>query len=416
MKTAVKNRLEAGISLLALTLILTLTLLSLQYDKHSDMPAIRIGIIHSLTGTMAKSEKPLVDILHMAVDEINADGGLLGRRLETVIVDGRSDTAYSAKAAERLIVEEKVDVIFGCWTSSCRKALKPIVEKHNHLLFYPVQYEGLEQSPNIIYTGAAPNQQIIPGVIWALNNLGRRVYLLGSDYIFPHTANFIIRDIARVKNASIVAERYRPLGSDDFEKVIEEIKKLKPDVILNTINGDSNQHFFFQKHEAGLDGIPVLSFSVTEAELLAMPSASIDSHYAAQSYFQSIDSPVNKEFVERIKQKFGNRQVIGDPMEASYIGFKLWAQAVRSAGSIDPGMVLKTIKEQTLNAPEGVVSVDRSNKHLRKNVRVGRAKVNGQFDIVWKLDHAVRPVPFPSYRSRAEWQTICKQIEARVKQ
>ncbi|MCK4706189.1 MAG: urea ABC transporter substrate-binding protein [Gammaproteobacteria bacterium] len=400
--------------LIAFVFLLLISSLSFyQYSKYSIPTPIRIGILHSLSGTMARSEKPLVDVLLMGVDELNAKGGLLGRPIETIVVDSRSDWEYSAREAERLIVEEKVDVIFGCWTSSCRKAVKPIVEKYNHLLFYSVQYEGLEQSPNIVYTGATPNQQIIPGVMWSLDNLGKRIYLLGSDYVFPHTANFIIHDVVNIKNAEIIAERYLPLGSDDFDNVIAEIKNLRPDVILNTINGDSNQYFFSKKHQAGLDDIPVVSFSVAEPELSAIPEARIETHYAVWSYFQSIDNVVNNEFVRRVKQKLGAQRVIGEPMEMSYMALHFWAQTVRSAESVQPEQISKIIGEQSLNSPEGIISIDGSNHHLRKKVRIGRARPDGHFDIIWELDHAISPVPFPTYRSRNEWHKIVKNIASR---
>lgn len=371
---------------------------------------IRIGILHSLSGTMAESEKSLVDVLLMGIEEINAKGGLLGRQLEAIVVDGRSDWDYSAKQAERLIVEQKVDVIFGCWTSSCRKAIKPVIEKHQHLLFYPVQYEGLEESDNIIYTGATPNQQIIPGVNWALKKFGQRVYLLGSDYIYPRTANFIIRDIVNIKNAEVVAERYVSMGSDNFDEIVAEIEKLKPDVILSTINGDSNNAFFKKRHQAGIDNIPVVSFSIAEAGLANIPEARTKTHFAVWSYFQSIDNPVNHEFVTRIHERLGSTQVVSDPMEASYIGLNLWAQAVHLAESTDIALVLKTINEQVFNAPEGIVSIDSSNHHMRKIVRIGQARFDGQFDIIWQSKYAIRPVSFPTYRSRDEWVEVIKKI------
>lgn len=391
-------------------LLLISSLLIFQYVSRAEVKPIRIGILHSLSGTMAESEKPLVDTLLMGIEEINEKGGLLGRQVEAIVVDGRSDWQHFANETERLIRNNKVDVIFGCWTSSCRKSVKPVIEKYNHLLFYPVQYEGLEQSPNIIYTGATPNQQIIPGVNWSLNKFGKRIYLLGSDYIFPRMANFIIRDIVKIKKSQIVGEQYIPLGTKNFEHIIDEIKKLRPDVILNTINGDSNNYFFTQKHQAGLDDIPVVSFSVAESELQKMPEARIKSHYSVWNYFQSIDNSVNDDFIKKIKQRLGQQQVVSDPMEASYIGLQLWAQAVRRAGIAKPDVILKTIDNQTFNAPEGIVSVDSANHHLRKYARIGQVKPDGQYKIVWVSKYAIRPVPFPTYRTRQKWDEILKQV------
>lgn len=393
-----------------LFLILVSMILVYQYRQYTELKPIKIAILHSLTGTLAESEKPLVGVLQMAISDVNENGGLLGRKLKTIIVDARSNPQFSAIAAERLIRDEKVDVIFGCWTSSCRKAVKPVVEKYKHILFYPVQYEGLEQSPNIVYTGAAPNQQIIPGVNWLLKNIGSEIYLLGSDYIFPRTANLIIRDIVEIKKSRIVAERYVTLGSDDFDEVISEIKSVKPHVILNTLNGSSNAYFFAKKNQAGLDNIPVVSFSIGESELLSIPEARTKNHYTVWNYFQSVDNPVNKIFVKHVKKILGVKQVVGDPMESSYTGFQFWVQAVRKAESTKPALVLRTINALTLNAPEGIISVNSRNHHLSKYVRIGQARTDGQFDIIFESEHVIRPVPYPSYRSRKQWKKIIKEI------
>ncbi len=403
---AIKTKPLIGTTLI----ILMLVLLFIHYSTRDEIQSIRIGILHSLSGTMAKSERPLVDTLLMTIDEINEKGGLLDRQLEGIIVDTRSEDKYAAQEAERLILEEKVDVIFGCWTSTCRKAVKPIVEKYNHILFYPVQYEGLEQSKNIIYTGSAPNQQIIPGTIWALANLGRRIYLVGSDYIFPRTANFIIRDIVNAKGGEIVGEQYQPLGSNDFEDIMSQINTLQPEVILNTINGDSNHAFFQKKHEVGLDNIPIISFSISEDKLMEIPYANATSHYAIWSYFRNLDTPRNDEFINQIQNRLGKDQLIGDPMVASYIGLNLWVQAVQSAETTIPALVYKALSEQTMNAPQGIVSIDSKNHHLRKHVCIGQAQTNGKFNIIWATKNAIRPVPFPTYRTRSEWEKIVIQL------
>lgn len=393
----------------AVFLIVILALLFIQYYKQSRVVPIRIGILHSLSGIMAENEKPLIDTLLMAMDEINDKGGLLGRQLEAVIVDIRSEPDHAAQEVERLIKEEKIDVIFGCGTSACRKAVKPVVEKYNHILFYPIQYEGLEQSDNIIYTGSTPNQQIIPGVVWALKNFGSRIYLVGSDTIFPRTANFIIRDIANAKGAEIVAEQYQPQGANDFDKIISQIDELRPDVILSTINGNSNHAFFQKKHQAGLDDIPIISFSISEKDLAISPYTNVKSHYAVQSYFQNLDNPTNHAFVGRIKQRLGPLQPITTPMEASYIGLYLWTQAVRSAESTIPALVYKTISQQTMKAPQGVVSVE-SSHHLRKRILIGQANSKSHFDIIWATDHAIRPIPFPAFRNRSAWDKIITRL------
>jgi urea transport system substrate-binding protein len=278
---------------------------------------IRVGILHSMTGTLAISARPVVDATLLAIEEINAQGGLLGRRLEPVIADGTSDSGNFAAEAERLITEERVSVVFGCWTSSSRKAAGPVFEKHHHLLFYPVQYEGLEQSPNIVYTGATPNQQVMPAVSYALANFGPRVFLVGSDYVFPRTANEIIRDQVAALGGEVVGELYLSLGGKNVAPMIEAIVEAKPEVILNTINGDSNVAFFRALREAGFtpDRLPVISFSISETELPELGAEAMAGNYAAWNYFQSVDTPENNAFLEKFRARFGADRVVSDPLE-----------------------------------------------------------------------------------------------------
>lgn len=394
-----KNRLAVVISI-ALVLLCVVLLFSL-YGR--TQPVIKIGILHSLTGTMSVSEKPLVDALQLAIEEANAAGGIKGQKIAAVIVDCRSDAAYCAEQAERLIVEEKVSVLFGCWTSTCRKALKPVVEMHQHLLFYPVQYEGMEQSPNIIYTGAAPNQQIIPGVRWALEKLGKRVYLAGSDYVFPRMANIIIKDILTAQGGVLVGERYLPLGSGAMDALVADIVKQRPQVVLNTFNGDSNAYFFAALEKAGLRNLPMVSFSVAEVEMNAWGGARLGRHYAVWSYFQSLPGENNRRFIAAYQARFGAERMTCESLEAAYVGLHLWVQAAREAGSAEPARVQRTILRQTLNAAEGMVSVDPDNRHLWKTPRIGKVKPDGQFDIVWDAGQPQEPIPFPNYRLRDEW-------------
>lgn len=367
---------------------------------------IRIGVIHSLTGTMAISEAPLVDAVRLAVEEINAGGGLLGRSLEMLVVDSRSDPQVAASEAERLIVEQGVSALFACWTSACRKAVKPVVEKHDHLLFYPVQYEGLEQSPNIIYTGSAPNQQIVPGAHWAMRHLGRRVYLIGSDYIYPRLANRIIADLVKASGAQLLAERYRPLGNADFDDEVQEILRLQPDVIFNTVNGESNLHLFRALAAAGLSDQAVVSFSIAEGELHAMPEARLNAHYAVWSYFQNIEGEENRRFVTAFRKRFGADRSTSDPVEAAYVGVRLWAQAVQEAGSERTDLVNHVVLRQSIPAPSGILAVDPGSRHLWKNVKIGKANADGGFDIVYASKEPLRPTPFPLYRARRDWLNL----------
>lgn len=374
--------------------------------RSSDRPAIKIGVLHSLTGTMATSEKPLVDAVQLAVEEINAAGGINGQRIETVVADCRSDPAYCAQQAERLITQEKVQALFGCWTSACRKAVKPVVEKHHHLLVYPVQYEGLEQSPNILYTGTAPNQQIIPGARWAMRKFGKRVYLVGSDYVFPRTANLIIRDLVTAAEGQTLAERYTPLGSTEMESIIADIRQKKPDVVINTINGSSNLYFFAALEKAGLGDLPLVSFSVDEVGMKAWGGGRLTRHYAVWSYFQSLPGEGNRRFVAAYQARFGVDRVTSDPIEAAYVGVRLWAQAVQETGSSEPERVDPALLRQSLKGPSEVAVVDAATRHLWKMMRVGKARPDGQFEHVFASSAPQRPTPWPSYRSREAWQAL----------
>lgn len=379
-------------------LLLSSILISCDYKEKDP---INIGVLHSLTGTMAFSERDLVDAVTLAVEQINASGGVLDRPLKMVVADGASDWRRFSSEADWLISKEHVPVIFGCWTSACRKAVKLVVEKHNNLLFYPLQHEGLEQSPNIVYTGAAPNQQIVPSIQWALENLGKRVYLVGSGYIFPRTANMIIKDLLNQYQIKVLGESYLPLGSTNVETVINDIRKLNPDLILNTINGDTNIAFFTALQE--LDKTTVLSYSIAEPEVKRIGTELLVGHYAIWNYFQSISDAENVKFVAAFKQRFGQDRLVNDPMAAAYTGVYLWAQSVRTAGSTAPVNVRAVLGQQSLKAPEGIVSIDATSQHLWRTVRIGRVQENGQFKIVWSTETPVRPVPFPSYRSKDEW-------------
>ncbi len=371
-----------------------------------DSEPIRVGILHSLTGTMAISETSVRDATLMAIAEINEAGGVLGRKLEAVIGDGKSDWPTFAAEAERLITQEKVSVIFGCWTSASRKMVRPVVEKLDSLLFYPVQYEGLETSPSIVYTGAAPNQQILPAVKWSMDNLGKKFFLVGSDYVFPRTANEIIKLQVKALRGEVVGEEYLLLGAKDTADIVKKIVAAQPNVILNTINGDTNVAFFKELRAAGItpDKIPTVSFSIAEDELRSMDTQRMAGDYAAWNYFATVDSSENKKFVSAFKEKYGADRVTDDPIEAGYFGVYLWAQAARDAGSVEAAQVRKKLPNQSFNAPEGLVSIDADNQHTWKTVRVGKIRADGQFDIVWTSDKAVRPIPFPIYRSREEWE------------
>jgi urea transport system substrate-binding protein len=372
-------------------------------------PPIRVGILHSKTGAMKISEESMIEAEQMAVKEINEHGGLLGRQVEWVFADGCSDWPTFAREAQRLIDVENVSVIFGCWTSASRKSVKPVVERRDHLLIYPMAYEGLEQSPNIVYTGAAPNQQVIPAVSWCYENLkARKFFLVGSDYVWPHCVNEIIKDQLKALGAEYVGESYILFGSDEVVASVDAIKKANPDVIISTIAGDSNGPFYQRLQAAGIppQRIPVLSFSIAEDELRKLPLRTMVGDYAAWDYFQSIDRSENREFVQKFKLTYGPDRVTSDVIEAAYCSVHLWAQAVIEAQSEEVAAVRKAIRRQSLNAPEGIVSIDDETQHTWRPVFVGQIRADGQFELVWSSEKPVRPIPYPNSRSHAEWDSF----------
>ena len=374
---------------------------------------VKVGILHSLSGTMLDSESPIVDAILLAIEEVNQAGGVLGKPIVPVVADGRSSDAVFAKEAQRLIDVEKVATVFGCWTSSSRKSVLPIFESANHLLIYPVQYEGLEESPNIVYTGAVPNQQILPAVEWAFETLGKRsFYLVGSDYVFPRVANEIIKDRLKELGLEVAGESYLPLGTRKVQDVVDQLVAAKPDVILNTINGDTNQELIRALREKGIhpDNVPVISFSIGEAELRHLNGDEVAGDFAAWNYFQTIDSPENVEFVQRFKAKYGPQRVVTDPMEAAWIGMKLWANAVNECQSVEPPVIARAMRNQRMRAAEGEVRVDAGSQHLFKTPRIGRIQADGQFEIVWTADAPIAPRPYPKSRTSAQWHALLSDL------
>lgn len=357
---------------------------------------IKVGILHSLSGTMAISEVSLKDAEMMAIEEINAAGGVLGKKIEPVIEDGASDWPKFAEKAKKLLQNDKVATVFGCWTSASRKAVLPVFEANNGLLWYPVQYEGMESSPNIFYTGAAPNQQIVPAVEWLLKNKGKKFFLLGSDYVFPRTANKIIKAQLKAMGGELVAEEYTPLGHTDYSTIVNKVKTAKPDVIFNTLNGDSNVAFFKQLKDAGITSkdITTLSVSIAEEEIRGIGAENMKGHLVSWNYYQTTDTPENKEFVRKYKAKYGENRVTDDPIEAAYIQVYLWAEAVKKAGSTDVAKVKEAAKGLEFKAPEGLVKIEGENQHLWKPVRIGEVQEDGLIKEIWSTGESVKPDPF----------------------
>ena len=370
---------------------------------------IPVGVLHSLTGPFAEYEKTAVDATLLAIDEINAHGGVLGYSISPIIVDGQSDALIFAQKAEELITKNRVAVIFCCWSSTDRKAVKPIVEKYNNLLFYPVQHEGLEDSMNIAYTSTIPNQQAIPATTWCLQNLGKKIFLIGSDELFPKATNEIIKDTVAISDGTIVGEIYiNKKNSNTIPEVIQSIITAKPDVIINTLIGPINFTFYKELREAGVtsEKIPTMSLCIDEPELQKYGASYMTGDYSSWSHFQSIDRIENKLFVEKIKQRYGKDYVVSDAMEAAYFGVYLWAQAVKKAQSYQPKEVIPALKNQAFDAPEGIIYIDDRSLHSWSHASVGKIRSDKQFTIVWSSDKAIPPRSYPFFKSQTEWNRL----------
>jgi len=360
---------------------------------------VKVGILDSLTGSMAISEKAVVDAEVLAINEINAAGGVLGATIEYQQEDGASDPATFATKAEKLIDQDKVVTVFGCWTSSSRKAVKSIFEDYNALLWYPVQYEGMEASPNIIYTGAAPNQQIVPAIEYLLNEGKTKFFLIGSDYVFPRTANMIIKAQLAASGLTAVGEEYAAMDQTDFASIIAKIEAAKPDIIVNTLNGSGNVSFFKQMYEEKnytADDYPTMSFSIAEEEVATIGASTLTGHLASWNYYQTTDTPENTAFVAAYKAAFGANRVTSDPAEAAYDGVYLWKAAVEKAGSFDVDKVLEAIRAGGISfqAPEGLVTINAENQHLSKPVRIGVVGDDGLITTIYETPGPVEPDPY----------------------
>ena len=378
---------------------------------------IRVGILHSLSGTMAISETVLKDVALMAIDELNAAGGVLGRRVEPVVVDPASNWPLFAELARRLIAQERVAAVFGCWTSVSRKSVLPVFEELNSILYYPVQYEGEELSRNIFYTGAAPNQQAIPAVEYLLSRDGgsaRRFVLLGTDYVYPRTTNKILRAFLRSRNVpdADILEDYTPFGHMDYQSIIARIRRFagegRKTAVVSTINGDSNVPFYRELGNQGLRAtdVPVVAFSVGEEELRGVDTRPLVGHLAAWNYFMSLRTPANTEFVRKWTEFARARNIAGhrerpltnDPMEATYIGIHMWKQAVERARSIETDRVIPAMAGQTFAAPSGhTVRMDDTSHHLHKPVFIGEVRADGQFSVVWRTPGLVAADPWSDF-------------------
>ncbi len=357
---------------------------------------VKIGFLNSLSGTMAISEQTVRDSLDLAAEEINAAGGVLGKQLEVVAEDGASEPTVFAEKAEKLISSDCVAAVFGGWTSSSRKAMLPVFESNDALLFYPVQYEGLESSPNIYYTGATTNQQIVPAMDYLKEQGRTKVFLVGSDYVFPQTANKIINAYAEANGIEIVGEEYAPLGHTDFSTIVTKLKASGADAVFNTLNGDSNVAFFKEYKNVGLsaDTVPVVSVSIAEEEVGGIGVENVEGQLTAWNYYQTVDSPTNTTFVDAFQAKYGADRVTSDPMEAAYTSLYLWKGMVEKAESFVPDDINAAADGVTFDAPEGTVTVNGDNHHIAKTALIGKIGADGLIHTEWSSDGAIEPDPF----------------------
>ena len=380
-----------------------------------DKSPIKVGILHSLSGTMAISETALKNTAVMTLEAFNAKGGILGRQLEPVIVDPASNWPLFAEKARQLITQDKVSAVFGCWTSVSRKSVLPVFEELNNLLFYPVQYEGEELSQNVFYTGAAPNQQAIPAVEYLMGKQGgsaKRWFLLGTDYVYPRTTNKILRAFLKSKGVAEkdIEEVYTPFGHSDYQTIVANIKKFSAGgktAVISTVNGDSNVPFYKELGNAGLKAtdVPVVAFSVGEEELRGVDTKPLVGHLAAWNYFMSVKAPENTAFVKMYKEwamknKIPNADTVvtNDPMEATYVGLNMWKQAVEKAKSVEVDKVRIAMAGQTFKAPCGMeLMMDKTNHHLHKPVMIGEIQANGQFSVVYKTKGPIRAQPWSPF-------------------
>ena len=382
-----------------LSVITALMLLSFVTSSWAAKPPIKVGVLHSLSGTMAISETTLKDTVLMMIENQNKAGGILGRKLEPVVVDPASNWPLFAEKTRELISKKKVDVIFGCWTSVSRKSVLPVIEELNGLLFYPVQYEGEESSKNVFYTGAAPNQQAIPAVDYLMDEIGvKRWVLAGTDYVYPRTTNKILEAYLQAKGVKKkdIMINYTPFGHSDWQSIVSKIKKFgskgKKTGVVSTINGDANVPFYKELGNQGVsaEDIPVIAFSVGEEELSGIDTKPLVGHLAAWNYFQSVDNKENSAFIKSWKKFIKDKKrVTNDPMEATYIGFKMWVKAVEKAGTTKTDAVEQAMIGVTTPNLSGGIAVMNANHHLSKPVLIGEIQSDGQFDIVWQTSDTV---------------------------
>ncbi|MDJ1138198.1 urea ABC transporter substrate-binding protein [Streptomyces iconiensis] len=379
-------------------------------------PPLRVGVLHSHTGRLAGAEKPLHHATVMAINEINAKGGLLGREIVPVLADGRSRGKVFAQETKRLLASGGVRTIFGGYESAARRSMIPVVERDGGLLVYPAVYEGGETSRRVIYTGATPNQYITPAVQWFLDNGARSFFLVGSDYIYPRVSLALVHSQLSSSGGRVTGEEYLPPGSENVKETVRRIRKTEPDVIVSALAGDTNGPFFSALRGGGRDAqrIPTLNLVADEWELRSQEArrksgAFVAGDYVAANYFESLPDAANTRFVREFKRRYGAAHV-SDTVAAAYTGVHLWARAVRAAGDTSPEAVLRSVRGASVKAPGGTVYADRQNRHLWKRARVGRIRLDGRIEPVWSSEAVIRPAPYSPYRSKQEWDSLVSYL------
>lgn len=377
------------------------------HGRLKDEP-VRVGVLHSRSGVLAGSEEPVVEATLLAVEELNAAGGVLGRRVEPVVADGESVPERFGRAARRLIQREGVVTIFGCWTSASRKAVLPVVEGSNHLLVYPMQFEGLEESPAVVYTGSAPNQVLTPAAYWVVRNLGRRVYLVGTPSYYTRASQAILGDQIRMLDGETVgAEEFDgDAAGSDVRELAKRIERSGATAVVSTLDGHSAAALVevLRERGKGPERLPAMLVGLSEAETAGKAAEPLVGHYSAWSYFESLGTAENQAFVKAFRARYGAGRAVGDAMQTAYFGVKLWAEAVKRAGSTEPKAIREAMAGRSWQAPEGAVYVDPETRYTWRRLRIGRLKGRGQFEVKWETEGAIEPTPYPGTRSRGQWR------------
>lgn len=396
------------------TSVISFIITSLFLFSYMEANTVKIGLLYSKTGTMQAEEKAIAQAIHYQVEQVNKQGGILGRKIKVVEYDGASSDVEFARGAQYL-VDQEVDTIFGCWTSASRKAVKPIIEKSDALLFYPVQYEGVERSKNIIYLGATPSQQVNLMMTYIQKNFGSKVLVVGSNYIYPRMSALYLSEMANLVGMEVLAQYFIPLGSDQVESIMTAIESYQPDAIVNFLNGDSNRAFFKALHQINpqSEQIPVFSTSMDERSIQSLINHEsdeiINGHFLVGSYFESIDSKLNSQLLVHLRQRYGADFLMTDAAYNSLIAFDLWASTVRTQQSFEVSDILQALKGQNIHSASGIIYIDLEDNHVHKSMRIGQL-FNGKINIVWQSSVLARPNPFPIFKPQSFWANESQKL------